>query len=298
MIRIALVIPVFNGLDYTKKCLKSLYEQFDQLKDKAVFKVVVFNDGSTDGTSEWLNKSYPDVIQLHGDGQCWWSLSVNKSVEYILENDLADFILWWNNDVESACNYFSNLVEIASSMNHDTVIGSKIYEKSSGKVWGMGGQFNRFSGNKYQNAYFVENSEEWNKVLDVDWLPGMGTFAYKSAYEKVGLIDHEAFPQYHGDLDWSFSAKLKGLKVQVIPQLELYNNTENTGIKNKNSWKEMQMTMKSIKSLYNWNIDLKLYKKFTYVPFSYIALLTKYSKFIGGFLKWKLLNAVGISKAS
>ena len=60
---IYIVIPVFNRKQFTKDCLDSLRKQTDKR-----FKVVVVDDGSTDGTSDMLKEEYPEVHILYGDG--------------------------------------------------------------------------------------------------------------------------------------------------------------------------------------------------------------------------------------
>ena len=58
-----IVIPVFNRLSFTLACLDSLREQTDQ-----DFKVVIVDDGSTDGTAATLAKDYPEVKVLLAPG--------------------------------------------------------------------------------------------------------------------------------------------------------------------------------------------------------------------------------------
>ena len=37
------------------------------------FMVVLFDDGSTDGTKEWVEENYTNVNILSGDGTNWWT---------------------------------------------------------------------------------------------------------------------------------------------------------------------------------------------------------------------------------
>jgi len=294
--RLAVIIPVFNSLHFTKKCLATLYKQFEQIEKNVNIMIILFNDGSTDGTPEWVKNHYPEVIILNGDGSNWWSRSVNKCTEYVLKEDIADYIIWWNNDIEPFDDYFEKVISLLPEIGDHTVAGSKIYVKGTNLVWGMGGYFNKINGNKYHNAYMVEDCEKYDKITSVDWLPGMGTIAHTSIHSKVGPIDADKFPQYHGDIDFTLSAKLANYDINVFPQLRIYNDISNTGVKLKRSWTEMFQTMRSIKSLYNFKIDILLYKKYTKVPFSYLSLITKYGKFIGGFIKNKLIQAISSNR--
>ncbi len=294
---VAILIPVFNNIEFTKKCLNQLSKVLSEISsNEEHYKIVVIDDGSTDGTTDWVKKSHHNVIILNGDGNLWWSGSINKGVEYVIRNQVANFVLWWNNDIEPEKNYFVELKSILTGLDTETVIGSKIFDLKSGKVWGMGGTFNRMTGYYKQIANMVNDSQQYDTVIDVDWLPGMGTVMPISVFDKVGFLDDTNFPQYHGDLDFTLRCKLNGYSVKVFPSLRIYNDTSNSGFKKKDSWKDLISSLKNVKSLNNIEKKIALYKKHTYTPLPYFRLFYIYFKFFGGFFKWKLLNSVGLKR--
>ena len=77
---IHVVIPVFNRLELTKPCIESIKknEKFCALS------IVLIDDGSSDGTSEWIKKNYPEITILHGTGSLFWDGAVHYGIEYIL----------------------------------------------------------------------------------------------------------------------------------------------------------------------------------------------------------------------
>ena len=54
-----IVTPVFNRINFTKQYLYALNNQTTRN-----FKIVIVDDGSTDGTSEMIKKNFPEVILL------------------------------------------------------------------------------------------------------------------------------------------------------------------------------------------------------------------------------------------
>ena len=81
---IAILLPVFNNLDFTRSTLEELGGLRDGV-DGANFNIVLIDDGSTDGTSEWVQQNHPEVILLHGDGNLWWSGAINMGAQYAIE---------------------------------------------------------------------------------------------------------------------------------------------------------------------------------------------------------------------
>ena len=85
---IYVVIPVHNRKDFTRNCLLSLQKQSFQ-----AFEVVIVDDGSTDGTAEMLREEFPELPVLKGDGNLWWTASVNMGIKYALEQEkLMDWL--------------------------------------------------------------------------------------------------------------------------------------------------------------------------------------------------------------
>ena len=110
MKKIAVLIPVYNHLEYTKTCVKTLKDLMTEYVFTGIrLTVVVIDDGSTDGTGEWLGKNYPGVIVLRGDGDLWWSGAVNLGARYAIETLHSDYLLLWNNDIIAAQRYFKEL---------------------------------------------------------------------------------------------------------------------------------------------------------------------------------------------
>lgn len=68
---IYVILAVYNRRKVTEQCLKNLLNQTYK-----AFEIIVFDDGSTDGTFEMIKKKYPEIILLKGDGNYWWSKSI------------------------------------------------------------------------------------------------------------------------------------------------------------------------------------------------------------------------------
>jgi len=296
-VKLGILIPVFNGLEFTKKCLVDL----DTLKKHASLNdeqapVVVIDDGSTDGTHEYIKSNHPNIHVLKGDGGLWWTGGINKGLDFALNELQCNYILWWNNDIEPKDDYLTKILEKIQETDTNTILGSKIFDKNKNRIWGMGGYFNPRTGAKAM--YRDGNPEDalYQSPLEVDWLPGMGSVFHKSVFEKVGMLDYERFPQYHGDSDFTYRAKLNGFKIIAYPDLLLWNDTTNTGLKHGEKLSNLIKSMKTIKSNYNFKKDMIFFKLYAQSPLAYRWIFSKYFRYIAGFLKWRMLSVVGMKR--
>ncbi len=295
---IAVLIPVYNHLAYTKTCVKTLQDLVTEYVFTGIrLTVVVIDDGSTDGTGEWLGKNYPGVIVLRGDGDLWWSGAVNLGARYAIETLHSDYLLLWNNDIIADQGYFKEMDKLIPSLPGNVIAGSKIFRKGEDPViWSFGGIFNPRTGSKYMLGLNVVDSGEYENPRNVDWLPGMGTLIPAGVPGKIGYWNDKDFPQYHGDSDFTYRAKLAGFDIVVFPQLRLWNDTTNTGLSHQGSLKVLIRLLTDIKSNYNLKKNLRFYRKYATSVMAYGSLIRSYYMLFGGFFKWKFLSLIGVRK--
>jgi GT2 family glycosyltransferase len=294
---ISILLPVHNHLEFTKITLNDLSKCLKKTNDD-IFYILLIDDGSTDGTFDWVSANHPGVHILQGDGNLWWSGAINLGAKYALDKLNTDYVLLWNNDITVEESYFRTLLQMLGKNSNDTIIGSKIYVAGQpGLVWSMGGYFDPISGHYDMIAYFKKDNEKYENVIEADWLTGMGTAIPRNIIESVGLWDNINFPLYHGDSDFTYRAKLKGFKIRVYPNLKLFNAIKNSGLEHSGSIKKLFRLITDIRSKSNFKTNLIFYRRYAKSYKAYLYLLWTYFKIFGGFLKWKILGLFHIKKA-
>lgn len=85
-ISVGIIVPVYNRLTTTKKCIERLHEIPKN------FTLYVVDDNSTDGTSEMLTQ-FPQIKIINGSGDLWWSGAINLGMKKCWE-DGCDIFIW------------------------------------------------------------------------------------------------------------------------------------------------------------------------------------------------------------
>ena len=222
-----IIIPVFNRINETKKIISNLRVQNTDEK----IKILIIDDGSNDGTSEWLNLQ-KDLFFLKGNGKLLWGGAINLGINYIIINHPSDeWILLINNDVEVKKNYVDNLLKIAKK-NYPAVVGSIVKNKKN-EIISLGPKIDPLK---------LEVKEIYNKNIalykknilkNVDALSGRGViYPLKSIIEAKGL-NSKIFPHYFGDYSLSMKIKKKGYKLITSLEAIVYTDEDFKNVRKK-----------------------------------------------------------------
>lgn len=279
MPKVFIIVPVHNRIKHTLKFLESI----KNINYKN-YQVVIIDDGSTDGSYEEIQNLYPEVILLQGDGNYWWTRSVNSGVKYALENN-ADYVLTINNDILVEQNFLNALVECAKEYP-DSVIGSKVYFNPTEICHGGGKKNLIFPPNFNITPFGKLDNLKYQHIREVDSVAGMGMLVPVSIFKAIGLFDEKNFPHYYADTEFALRAKKAGFKNLFCPDSVIYNNPETT-------WKYPDEFSKNILkyllfdkgSGYLLKAHLNLYFKYWPKAVWFIPFCLLYFKCIAGVLK-------------
>lgn len=245
---IFIIIPVFNRKEFTRNCLKTLSAQ-----TVGEYKIIVVDDGSTDGTSEMITREFPNVIVLKGDGNLWWAGATNLGIKHVLSQiaySEADYVLTLNNDLEVPESYLESLVKNASSYKR-ALLGSVSVDIANTEHMDFCGiKWNEFSGKYYSKAktfdYSYNELKSKEKAIHSDMLPGRGTLIPIRIFKEIGFFDSVNFPQYASDEDFTLRAKRKGWDLIIPSDVYLMSHIDQTGIDTSN----VQFSLAYFKNLF------------------------------------------------
>ncbi len=203
--KIAAVVVTYNRKSLLKRTIDCLRNQTIGLDS-----IVVINNGSTDGTKEWLDLQFAlDVIHqtnVGGSGGFYTGISYayNKGFDWI----------WCMDDDVFPEN---NCLEILLSQN-DSQIGILCPRRLQGgqsfltevTKLNLSNPFNKL------HARFVEEKNLHQDKIALEGMTFEGPLIKREVVEKIGLPNKELFLTYD-DTDYSYRAVLSGYRVAYVP---------------------------------------------------------------------------------
>lgn len=244
--KVAVVVPNWNGLDSLGACLDSLLAQTQPVE------VVVVENGSVDGSVEFLAKQYPTVTVLAQPVNLGFAGGVNVGIRYAITQG-CDYVALFNNDAVAKADWLERLVGAMS----DTTVGittctlMSIDERhldSSGdqySVWGL----------PYPRGRGEADIMKYTQQTEIFGASGGASLYRVAMLNQIGLFDEDFFA-YYEDVDISFRAQLAGWKVRYAPAAIAYHQIGATS--GKIHGFTTHQTMKNLPLLLYKNVPRKL----------------------------------------
>jgi len=283
-----IVIAVHNRKKITLKCLDQLRAQTFQN-----FKVIIVDDGSTDGTYEEISARYPETFLIKGTGDWWWTRSVNEGIKAGLEQN-AQHILLLNDDTIFDTNYLETLMA-ETNTNPDTIIGSlNLTLESPHRVYFSGTSgFNKFTfkHHRYNKTMSPYDPEKFTGTRNSYYLPARGMLVPTSTFRKIGLFDEVNLPQYLSDVDFTMRAVKSGIKCIISYKVILYTPVNSTGAGDFYKKEPLRKFFKSFTNPYSkrhLGVSYRFVKKHSprlLTPFCYMMYQTR---ILGAFVRSRI----------
>jgi GT2 family glycosyltransferase len=195
------------------------------------YKVVVVDDGSTDGTAEMLKDEFTDIKVLRGDGNLWWAGAINKGIDYALSVcDEEDYILVLNDDLIVPPDYFTNFVSLAAT-HPDTLIGSVVTDINDRDVIYSGGVRVNWITAKMTHFNRGKRLSSFGKgyYIEVSYLTGRGVLIPPKVFREIGLYNNKHYLQQCGDIELPARARLAGYKLIVSYNVPVFSYVKDKG---------------------------------------------------------------------
>jgi GT2 family glycosyltransferase len=224
--KIGIAIATFNSGAVIADCLSGFRN--------SGFRVVLFDDASSDDTVAIARTIIPGIEVISGRGDAWWAGGTSQAVEFCLKHG-CDFVVLLNPDVQMTEPDVLALVGIAEA-SPSTIVAPLVVDHSAPDTiaW-AGSHFARIPWTPiYTSTYVAKRgaavSDVGTQPYEVDEAHGRGVVISKEVISRIGMFDVSAFPHYGADNDFSLRARRNGIRIKVVPNVRVSLATSNSGM--------------------------------------------------------------------
>lgn len=203
----SIVIPVYNNLAYTARCLTSLREH----QGHHSFEIIVVDDGSSDGTAEFLSECAGLQVVTNPE-----NLGFIGSCNAGAAKATGKYLIFLNNDTQVTEGWLEALLMPFDDPNTGIVGARLVYP--TGELQEAGGIiFKDGSGWNY-GRLGPANTSRVQFISEADYVSGACLAIPRELFEKLEGFDQHYAPAYYEDTDLCFKVRAQGLKVIYQPK--------------------------------------------------------------------------------
>ncbi|MEK9138337.1 MAG: glycosyltransferase family 2 protein, partial [Bacteroidota bacterium] len=216
---VSIIIPNWNGVVHLEDCLNAVHRQ--TLKP---FEVIIVDNGSTDGSFEFVQRNYPDVHMIGLSRNFGFAYAVNRGIEAAR----GEFIGLLNNDVDLDERWLERLATALATNNSLGSTACKMLDFYDRALLDSAGDAMTPFGSPYNRGHGEPDGEQFNRKELVFGACAGAALYRKEVFTQVGLFD-EDFVSFFEDIDFSFRAQLAGFQCLYVPEAICYHKRGATG---------------------------------------------------------------------
>ncbi|MEE4115760.1 MAG: glycosyltransferase family 2 protein [Marinilabiliaceae bacterium] len=215
----AVIILNWNGIDLLKKFLKDVND-----KSRAVSELWLADNGSTDGSLEWIKSTFPDIRIFESGQNLGYAGGYNAALEHID----AELYVLLNSDVEVTENWLTPIIEafkgdeaLAACQPAILSYNNKEFFEHAGAA---GGFIDRYGypfcrGRLFD--YCEKDEGQYNDSAEIFWASGACLAIRAGAWKKSGGFDADFFAHME-EVDLCWRLQNMGYTIKAIPDSKVY----------------------------------------------------------------------------
>jgi len=211
--KVSIIIPVHNNLAYTRQCLEALIQNTpDEL-----YEVIIVDNGSTDGTKDFLKSLRGDVEIITNQTNLGFAKACNQGAKAAR----GDYLVFLNNDTIPQKGWLSELVKLAERDEKIAVIGSKLIYPGTNRIQHAGIEIMKDGIPDHLFRGVDADDPRVNQLKEVQMVTGACMLVRRELFLKLGMFD-EGYLNGVEDVDFCLRAREEGYRVMYCPTSVLY----------------------------------------------------------------------------
>ena len=218
-LKVSIIIPHWNGIEVLSECLESLLQtQYSNIE------IIVVDNASTDGSSDWIAINFPEVIVVNNNKNYGYAGGCNRGAKVAR----GDYLVFLNNDTIQDKGWLDPLVDFLNLNPKVAAAQPKILnffdQEKFDYAGGSGGWLDILGYPFARGRIFLEQEKDtgqYNTIRPIFWASGTAFIVRKSDFQLAYGFDETFFAhQEEIDLCWKF--KLMGKETWAVPSGLVY----------------------------------------------------------------------------
>ncbi|MBI5566311.1 MAG: glycosyltransferase family 2 protein [Chloroflexi bacterium] len=211
-----MVVLAYNHLADTLECLASLSHL-----TYPNYRVLVVDNGSSDGTAETIRAQYPHVQVLRLNRNIGFQGGANFGVQSSLDAG-TDYVFLLSNDTTVQPDILHELMKCAEPVDVGLLAPKIYYFSDPHRIWSVGGDRHPLTLEMTRKGDNQLDRGQWDQVQARDFLVGCALLIKRSLVETIGPFDTGFHPAYYEDVDLCMRARQAGFRLLLVPGAQMW----------------------------------------------------------------------------
>lgn len=236
MQKVTVVIPNYNGIKYIAACLDSLYG----LKEQDLFRVLVVDNGSADGSPDVIRTRYPQVELIALSENTGFCHAVNVGIE----KAGTPYVILLNNDTVVLPGFVESLVTAIEKNEKIFSVSSCMLQWDDRSLIDDAGDRYCVLGWAYARGKGY-SAVAYDKPVKVFAACGGASIYRKAVFDEIGMFDEQHFA-YLEDVDVGYRARIFGYDNYYTPAAKVLHAGSATSGSRYNEFKTRHASANSV----------------------------------------------------
>lgn len=203
----SIIIPVFNQLEYTQRCLEALAEN----TNRTDFEIVIVDNASIDGTGEYLATLNRKIKIISNEENLGFARACNQGARL----SSGKYLVFLNNDTEAQPGWLEELLKTTDEGENVGIVGSKLlYPDGTIQHAGVAIDKNKLPYHIYKG--YPSDFIFANRQRDYQVVTAACMLVNRDLFFDVGCFDERYLNGYE-DVDFCLKVRGRGKRVVYNP---------------------------------------------------------------------------------
>lgn len=261
------IIPNYNGIRFMENCMKAL-----ERETSAKYHICVVDNGSTDGSKEWVEKNCPYVQVIALKENTGFCGAVNAGIRACR----TPYVILLNNDTEVEYGFVKALEEALESEKNAFSVSAKMVDMKQTDLLDGAGDLYCALGWAFARGKGKPVAGNYEKREEIFSACGGAVIYRKDVLDKIGIFDDNHFA-YLEDCDLGYRAQIYGYRNYYTPKAVVKHAGSGVSGSKHN---EFKVSLSSKNSVYLIYKNMPLLQIIINLPFLIPGFLVKYLFFV------------------